>query len=87
MVEEPSRLRIMGGAHQVAFQVVLQDFRVPLLRPSSHRIADVRVGLMAIQPKDLELPAVQEKPVRPELGMAKPESVATDIHPSPNAPA
>ena len=81
MVEEPSRLRIMGGAHQVAFQVVLQNFRVPLLRPSSHRIADVRVGLMAIQPKDLEFPAVQEKPVRPELGMAKPESVATDIHP------
>ena len=58
-VEEPGRLRIVRGAHDVEVKLVLQDFGVALLRRAAKRIAGIGEGLVPIEPAQLQRPAVE----------------------------
>src|SRR5207247_1222634 len=53
-VQEVLRLRVMGGTHDVAVQLVSQNVSIATLPTARHRLADEGEGLMAIQTAPLD---------------------------------
>ena len=63
----------MRRAHDIAFEFVAQDFCIPALCASGHRLPDPRESLVPIQPTQLDDLAVQFETVIGELSLAEPE--------------
>src|SRR5262249_46578063 len=71
-VEESGRLRIMRATHDVAVEIAAQNFGVAAHDAFGHRVADIRVNLVPVQPEELEPAAVKEKSVERKASL--PES-------------
>src|SRR5829696_1174568 len=71
-VEEVYRLRVVGGAHDVALELSLEDIGVPTLHTRGHRSPHIRVGLVSVQTSQLKAPSIQEEPLRGEPCLPEP---------------
>ncbi len=78
-VEEMRRLGIVGAAHHVAVEIVLEYLDVLALHPGGHRHAGVRVELMPVQAEELEPLAVEVEALRPERGLTEPDLPGQDV--------
>ena len=64
----------MGGANDVALELVAQNFGVAALHAAGHGLADPWEGLMAIQAAELDYLAIQFEALIGELGFAETET-------------
>ena len=72
-------MRIVRGAHNVAFEFVAQNARVAALGAPQHRLADKRKHLVAIQAAEFENIAVQLETMIGEFRFAKANGAAVLI--------
>ncbi len=65
----------MGGADNIACQLILEDVGIQALQPGWRSRADVRIGLVAVQSNQFNTLPVQIKTaVRTEAGFTKSKS-------------
>src|SRR5260370_39232255 len=79
-VEKVPRLRIMRCPHDVAMQILPQNYRIPTLYPRGHRLSYKWKRLMTIQPPELDdLSIERESMVRKRcLAKANPAHIFVD---------
>ena len=72
-VDKMLRLGIVRGAHGVEPQLALENVGIQPLHRARHRVADVRIALVAVEPDQLQFPAIEVKPVCGEHRAAEAE--------------
>ena len=70
-IQKMRRLRIVRGAHEVAFQIVLEDQGIAALHAGRHGAADVRERLMPVEAAQLDVLPVQHEALRGEARLAE----------------
>src|SRR6266702_139591 len=78
-VEKMARLRIVRCAHNVAMQIVAENLRILSLNARSHRLADERKRLMAVESTQLNDHAVQAEAVVCEQSLAETDTAAVFV--------
>jgi hypothetical protein len=78
-VEEVARLRIVGGADDVALEIFAQDEGVLALHAGGHGLANPGEGLMAVEAAQLDDGAVEREALGREAGFAEADAAGVVV--------
>jgi hypothetical protein len=84
-LQEMPRLRIVRGAHDIALELLAEDFGIPPLYATRHRRSHEREVLMAVEASQLHDPAVELETALGEARGAESEGAGVVIDDAPVA--